>query len=62
MGPAAALQPTCPTLAGDPEQHRTLVDQVKALQRSAAWARREWNAFCDGNLEGIRDPARHPVE
>merc|ERR1712050_393844 len=36
-----------------------LVEQVKAFQRGGG--KQQWWDFCDGQLGGVRDPARHDV-
>lgn len=51
--PAAA-----PAASGDPLKD-ALVIRVKAYQRSGDDAKAAWATYCDAQLGGVRDPARH---
>eukprot|EP00439_Symbiodinium_sp_Y106_P060976 s2250_g9.t1 len=39
----------------------SLVQKIKAMQRSNEEAKRQWWQFCDNRQGGIRDPTRHDV-
>mmetsp|Transcript_43824 Transcript_43824/g.95415 ORF Transcript_43824/g.95415 Transcript_43824/m.95415 type:complete len:367 (+) Transcript_43824:27-1127(+) len=43
----------------DPSASAALVDQVKSFQRQGKECKDVWVAFCDQNLQGVYDPARH---
>lgn len=48
-------------VSGDAEKAE-LVDKVKALQRTDPEAKGAWWAFCDENMQGVKDPNRHEKE
>jgi hypothetical protein len=39
--------------------HASLVDQVKAIQRSDPTAKASWWEYCDTHLGSVKDPSRH---
>eukprot|EP00933_Yihiella_yeosuensis_P031153 TRINITY_DN24703_c0_g1_i1.p1 TRINITY_DN24703_c0_g1~~TRINITY_DN24703_c0_g1_i1.p1 ORF type:complete len:237 (-),score=36.29 TRINITY_DN24703_c0_g1_i1:121-831(-) len=50
--------PSQPLPTGDPLRE-SLIQRIKTFQRSSPSAKETWWAYCDAQLEGVRDPARH---
>eukprot|EP00747_Dinoflagellata_sp_TGD_P162093 gnl/TRDRNA2_/TRDRNA2_179305_c0_seq1.p1 gnl/TRDRNA2_/TRDRNA2_179305_c0~~gnl/TRDRNA2_/TRDRNA2_179305_c0_seq1.p1 ORF type:complete len:240 (+),score=19.47 gnl/TRDRNA2_/TRDRNA2_179305_c0_seq1:83-721(+) len=57
-GPALKKARTAPVSTGDPMKDR-LVERIKNYQKSGDAQKQAWWTFCDMNLEGHHDPARH---
>jgi hypothetical protein len=47
---------------GGGEDKAALVAQIKDLQRSSEETKQAWWTYCDEELNGMRDPNRHPSE
>jgi len=48
-------------VGSDPEK-AALVDKIKSLQRTDPDAKAAWWAFCDEQLEGVKDPNRQDAD
>jgi len=47
--------------AADPEKD-SLVAKIKSYQKGSAQQKENWWSYCDSQLGGVRDPARHDAE
>merc|ERR1712061_404761 len=45
----------------EPDPKDALVQKIKAYQRQVPDAKAVWESFCDANMGGMYDPARHDL-